>query len=147
MAWFKHKQPREYIKKLTKVLGQPTGKGKTFVVWENPPKPYTLIKVVDEYVKHDFPALHHDFVYSYVKMSGITPEIACRVMKVSGSILIDLLNKEVAGRCANTCANASTLSFVDDVIKGKVQARKSVYAKYIKEGIMSRKYKIEKLLV
>ena len=133
---FKNSVPQEYAEKLTRLLGRPTIIGEKVIGWENVPSPYIRIEVRDEYIFHDFPAKHHDFVYSYVKMN-IEVSVACRLLKVSGSILIDLLKKEVGARCGGLTANDVTLSFVHDVINNNIQASKKEYARRIINKIVT----------
>lgn len=140
MSWFKHEAPREYARRLRRAFGPPTGKGAEFVIWENI-RGYDWIMVRDEYITHSFPKRHHDFVYSAMKMPKIDAKLACRVIKVSGSIIVDLLKKQVQARCGGLKANDVTLNFVYDVIRGKTQASKRIYAKRINEGIIPNRRK------
>lgn len=145
---FVNKEPKEYITKLEKWLGGPTLVGESIVGWEKSAlyDPYILIEVKDEYVKHDFPAPHHDFVTSYAHIS-LTEKQACDLLKVSGSILIDLLKNVVGARCGGLTANDVTLSFVEDVAEGLTQPTKKEYAKRIKNKIITReKYNASELL-
>lgn len=146
----KKKNPREYARKLTRVLGRPTGRGLHFVVWENV-RGYTEVKVMDEYIKHSFPAPHYDFVYSVVKLRSadrVTPAKACALMKVSGSIGVDLLKQTAWARCGGLRKNDVTLSFVLDCIRGKAKATKAEYARRIKGDIVThpRRFYLHKMV-
>ena len=144
---WRHPKPAEYATKLSQVYGPPTGVGKRFVAWEDV-RGYVEIVVRDEYIAHDFPVKHRDFVYSYAKFRNITPAVACKLMKVTGSIGFDLLRKIGVVRCASLGANASSLSFIQDVIDGKARATKREYARRMKEGINNhpRKFPVPKEL-
>lgn len=147
---FKHSEPRKYYYKLENWLGEPSIVGEDVVGWEKSVTenlsgtPYLRIVLKDEYVAHNFPAKHHDYVYSYAKLK-MTAEKACSLVKVSGSILIDLLKNEVGARCGSLTANDVTLSFVEDVITGKTKATKQEYSRRIKNSIVTRaKYNAHK---
>lgn len=144
MAHFSHPEPRKYINKLENWLGSPSVEGKEIVEWEQSVTPelkgtpYLRITVRDEYIPHSFPAKHHDFVYSVAKIQ-VTSNQACELLKVSGSILIDLLKNEVGARCGGLTANDVTLSFVLDVVQGKAKATKDEYKRRITNKIVTRK--------
>ena len=137
---FQNKIPREYAEKLTEFLGPPTIVGKNIVGWENVPKPYIRVEVKDEYIVHNFPVKHHDFVYSYITIN-LSSKIAGKLLSVSGSILIDLLKNEVGARCGSLNANDVTLNFVEDVKKEQANATKREYARRIKGKIITREKK------
>lgn len=132
-VYFKNKNVGEYAKKLIKALGKPSGSGKYFLIWEDVGKKNYNIEIKNEYIAHNFPSKHHDFVYTSYKFPKLTPEIACKLIKVSGSIIPDLLSKKVSARCGSLTANSVTLSFVQDVIDGKIRPTKANYAKRMKE--------------
>ena len=142
---FKYKAPREYAQKLITTLGAPTCVSEqhpAILMWLKPPSPYIEIKLIDEYIPHSFPKPHHDFVYSKIslkKYGKITPKIACALLKVTGSIIIDLLKQEVTARCGGRLANDVTLSFVCDVLQKKAQPTKKEYAHRILNGIVTRR--------
>ena len=75
------------------------------------------IELRDQYVEHCVPANHHDFLYSYINIY-IPPNRLEEVMKVSGSIGYDGLQKLLYARCASLEANAATLAAVIKVING-----------------------------
>lgn len=143
MTHFSNAAPRNYASKLEQWLGPPSITGRSVVGWEKSETqalsktPYLRIIVRDEYIPHDFPAKHHDFVYSYASVK-MTSDQACALVKVSGSILIDLLKNEVGARCGGLGANDATLSFVLDVVQGKSPATKEEYASRINNEIVSR---------
>lgn len=133
MLMFKNKEPRRYAEQLKKVLGDPNGTGPNFVSWtlNDDFWPYTEIKVMDEYIRHDFPQKHYDFVYSTSHMP-IKTKHACSLMSVSGSILPDLLKQTCTARCGGLDANSVTIQFVYDVVSGRVKPTKKNYAARIK---------------
>lgn len=141
---FSHKAPRNYAYKVEEWLGEPSIEGNDVVGWEKSANsiladsPYDRIEIKDEYVPHNFPAEHHDFVYSYAKIR-LTPSQACSLLKVSGSILPDLLKKEVGARCGDLTANDVTLSFVQDVADGLTEPTKQEYSRRIKNSIVTRR--------
>jgi hypothetical protein len=107
---FKHPAARNYAAHLRSRLGKPDDETRDSVIWY---EPTATIAVKDEYVKHDFPKPHHDFVYTTAK-SKLTPRQASRLPFVTGSIIWDGLKQEATARCGDVTANAVTLSFVDD---------------------------------
>lgn len=141
MVEFKHNKPKKYYKKLVNVLGKPTGKGLHFASWENI-RGYECVYIMDENIKHEYPKLHYDYVYSSKKMDKkITNDKKCALMKVSGSIIIDGLKNEVTARCGGLTANDVTLNFVDDVIHNKTKPTKEEYATRINNSIIPNKRK------
>lgn len=141
MVRFEYKKPREYYKKLVNAFGSPTGTGQSFASWENI-RGYECIYIMDENIKHTYPKLHYDYVYSSKKMDKkISDEKKCQLVKVSGSIIIDGLKNEVTARCGGLTANDVTLNFVDDVIHNKTNATKEEYAKRINNSIIPNKKK------
>ena len=124
---WKHRAPKKYAHTLIDTWGPPTGIGHRFMSWEiSSRKPYIEVKVMDEYIKHDFPAPHHDFVYTTISIKEasrkkITALHAGELSKVTGSIIVDLLKQEVTARCGGLTKNDVTLSFVLDVVIDCVQ--------------------------
>lgn len=142
---FHHDGARRYAHQLYHRFGSPHIFGPGLVMWSNEAQPgffsepYTRVQVVDESIKHDFPAEHHDFVYTTAQLD-LTGCQACKLVKVSGSIIIDLLKGEVTARCGGLTANDVTLNFVEDVKNGRVEASKSEYAYRIKNKIVPDSY-------
>lgn len=72
----------------------------------------------DEFVKHDKPREHYDFLYSFIKVH-IPPEKLVKVIKLSESINYDPLLKLLRARCASIEANIATfktaLDLLDDI--------------------------------
>ena len=62
----------------------------------------------DENVPHCVPAPHIDFLYTYTYYY-LDPLVIPTVQKISASVLIDLLKREIGGRCGSTAANYATL--------------------------------------
>ena len=143
---FKQKEPEKYANKLFKTFGKPScissSNNSLRLEWYNLPKPYIEIKLIDEYIKHTFPKPHHDFVYSTIslkKYGYLDERTACSLLKVSGSIIIDLLKQEITARCGGLTANDVTLSFVVDVIQKKAKPTKKEYAYRINNKIVTNK--------
>ncbi len=142
---WRYKVPSEYAKKLMKAWDVPTGLSWYSAKWETKTRdPYVEVKVVDEYVAHTFPKKHYDFVYTTISVKKaikrrVTAEHACALMKVSGSIIIDLLKQEVTARCGGLGKNDVTLAFVLDVIEGKTKPTKQEYKRRILKDIITRK--------
>ena len=107
--------------KLVKLYGKPdilSNKPKGICIWYLEDRKndfHHSIEMRDQYVEHCVPANHHDFLYSYIKIY-IPPERLEEVMKVSGSIGYDGLQKLLYARCASLEANAATLAAVIKVI-------------------------------
>lgn len=124
--------PKQYAEKLIKYFGKPDDYSPKKLVWRTFPAignieyPEPLpkkIKIMDEYIPHDFPAEHHDFVYtmSYLpKGLNIEWEHAANLCYVTGSILIDTLKQTVTARCGGLRANQITLGFVYDYVRGAI---------------------------
>lgn len=124
--------PREYADKLMKYFGKPDGYSPKKLYWytlpnvggiKYPEPAPLMIKVVDEYIVHDFPAKHHDFVYTKSKLPDgvkIEWEHAANLAYVTGSIIIDTLKQTVKARCGGLRANQITLGFVYDYVRGEI---------------------------
>ena len=96
--------------------------------------------IVDESVKHSFPAAHRDYVYTTYSVPewqqdegkhNIDTELFKQFAGVTGSIIIDGLKGTVTARCGDLVANDITINFVLDVVRGKVEPKKDEYAKRI----------------
>ena len=124
--------PRKYAEKIMKYFGKPDDYSPKKLVWytfpalENIeyPEPLPLkIKVIDEYISHNFPAEHHDFVYtvSYLpKRLRMEWQHVANLSYVTGSIVIDTLKQTVTARCGGLRANQITLGFVYDYVRGAI---------------------------
>jgi len=144
---WKHKDAVKVARFIIKAYGQPDEVTETMLKW------YKLgdfgkgekeTWIIDESIPHDFPAKHHDFLYTS-KEIVVPAEMMDTLGHVTGSIIIDGLKKTVTARCGSLNANASTLGFVDDLVKGKVpndfDKAKKEYAKRIKTGAFLPGYK------
>ena len=144
---WKHKYPREYAKKLIDVLGEPDEITSKRLIWTGKGAKKAKAKrimIVDESVKHEFPADHRDYVYT-TKTMEVPHKLHSVFAYVTGSIIIDGLKKEVTARCGKLVANGVTLGFVEDVKKGKVSKEpkkaKKEYARRINAHDVPNWYK------
>ena len=148
---WKNKKAQDYASKLIEKYGEPDVKGGEMLLWENlklvdeENYKYKVTKldkvyILDESIKHSFPADHIDYCYSTIKIpkiqakdgrSTIEPDLVGKFAGVTGSIIIDGLKGEATARCGDTVANDVTLKFVLDSIDGKVEPTKEEYAKRI----------------
>lgn len=80
--------------------------------------PHEMIVLEDEFVKHEKPQPHYDFMYSIVKVY-VPPEKLVDVLKISGSINYDPLLNHLRARCGSFAANFATFKTAFDVIEGK----------------------------
>lgn len=121
--------PGKYSEKMIKHFGKPDEYTPKKLVWRtfpgyNYPQPLPiLIKVMDEYVLHDFPVDHYDYVYTMSHLPNglnIEWEHAANLTYVTGSILIDTLKQTVIARCGGLRANQITLGFVYDYVRGDI---------------------------
>ena len=117
---FKNKDADKYLKMLTTKVDK--------------------VYIVDESVKHSFPAEHRDYVYTTYTVPewqqdegkhNIDTELFKQFAGVTGSIIIDGLKGTVTARCGDLVANDITINFVLDVVRGKVEPKKEEYAKRI----------------
>jgi len=127
-----HDPPAEYTQKLAETFGEPKVLSENgYAEWINVAG-FKRICVRDEYVVHNFPMTHYDFVYSTREIE-VPNELYSEFAGVTGSIIIDGLKKEVTARCGDIVANAITLGFVEDVVKGRETPDKEEYGRRIKE--------------
>ena len=65
------------------------------------------------------------------------------IAEASESIIVDQLKNEVTARCADIVANAITLGFVQKLVKGEIDDKKSKeeYEKHILQGIKPEWFK------
>lgn len=130
-AW-QHPGAQDYADRCMAAFGEPNAQSAEAVTWHDEAG-FDEITVRDEFIPHDFPQPHHDFVYAsraLIVPAHLTDEFAA----VSGSILIDGLKGTVTARCGSLLANAITLGFVADVVAGAVKPTKAEYAKRILGG-------------
>jgi len=131
LTQWRNDEPMEFVKSLTKKLGQPDELTANRAVWYDQDG-FKRIEVMDEYTLHCCPSPHYDYVYSTIDLH--VPKKFVRVLAESSeSILLDLLKNEVSARCATLSANAVTLNYVLDVVSGRVVGSKSEYEKRIKQ--------------
>ena len=150
---WKNKKAKEYASVLIEKYGTPDVKGGEMLLWENVKlideekyqykvKKVDKLYIIDESIKHSFPAEHIDYCYSVLKVpqiqakdgkSTINPKLVGDFAGVTGSIIVDGLKGEVTARCGDTVANDVTLNFVLDCINGKAIPTKEEYAKRILE--------------
>jgi hypothetical protein len=129
-AKWENDPPAEYTQKLTRFFGSPRVLSEEgYAEWINIAG-FKRVYVRDEYVLHDFPENHHDFVYSTRELA-VPAELYSDFGKVTGSIIIDGLKNEVTARCADIVANAITIGFIEDVLSGEEKPDKRIYGKRI----------------
>ena len=149
---FQNQDADKYLTELTELLGEPTYQSDKEHGWYDVTLPETYgnykmlttkvdkVYIVDESIKHSFPADHRDFVYTTYSIPEwqqdkgkhiIDSELFKKFADVTGSIIIDGLKGTVTARCGDLVANDITINFVHDVVKGKTEASKDEYAKRI----------------
>ena len=142
---------QEYASVLIEKYGKPTVEGGEMLLWEDMTlideenykykvKKVDKVYIIDESIKHSFPANHIDYCYSVLKIpqiqakdgqSTISPKLVGDFAGVTGSIIVDGLKGEVTARCGDLIANDVTLNFVLDCINGNAIPSKEEYAKRI----------------
>jgi hypothetical protein len=150
---WKNKKAQDYASVLIEKYGEPDVKGGEMLLWEDlklvdeekykyKVKKVNKVYILDESIKHSFPADHIDYCYSTLKIpqiqakdgkSTINPKLVGDFAGVTGSIIIDGLKGEVTARCGDLVANDVTLNFVIDCINGNAIPSKEEYAKRILE--------------
>ena len=149
---FQNQDADKYLTELTELLGEPTYQSDKEHGWYDVTLPETYGKykmlttkvnkvyIVDESVKHSFPADHRDYAYTTYSVPewqqdkgkhNIDTELFKQFAGVTGSIIIDGLKGTVTARCGDLVANDITINFVLDVVRGKVEPKKDEYAKRI----------------
>lgn len=136
---WKNKKPMEYYGKLVSAFGEPYTCDDESCKWKDIDG-FDLVILKDESVDHPFPVAHKDYVYSTKKLD-IPPRLHDELAKVTGSILIDGLKKEVTARCHMLVKNAVTLGFVEDVVAGRTKPTKDEYKKRIMNNIVPKWFK------
>ena len=150
---WKNKKAQDYASKLIEKYGEPDVEGGEMLLWEDlklvdeenykyKVKKVDKVYILDESIKHSFPANHIDYCYSTLKISEIqakdgkstiNPKLVGDFAGVTGSIIIDGLKGEATARCGDLIANDVTLNFVLDCINGNAIPSKEEYAKRILE--------------
>ena len=150
---WKKKKAQDYASKLIEKYGEPDVKGGEMLLWEKlklvdeenykyKVKKVDKVYILDESIKHSFPADHIDYCYSTLKIpqiqakdgeSTINSKLVGDFANVTGSIIVDGLKGEVTARCGDLIANDVTLNFVLDCINGNAIPSKEEYAKRILE--------------
>ena len=146
---WKNKKAQDYASKLIEKYGTPDVKGGEMLLWEKlklvdeenykyKVKKVDKVYIIDESIKHSFPADHIDYCYSVLKISEIqakdgqstiNPKLVGDFAGVTGSIIVDGLKGEVTARCGDLIANDVTLNFVLDCIKVNTIPTKEEYKK------------------
>jgi len=106
---FINKEPSEILDELKMEIGEPSivSNSPVYLEWEYNMDGFRHI-MRDESVPHCVPAPHIDFLYTYTYYY-LDPLVIPTVQKISASVLIDLLKREIGARCASTAANYATL--------------------------------------
>jgi hypothetical protein len=118
---WKHKEdngPVAYYNTLVEKYGEPyilVNKEGGMCVWKDNIGFNEKIILKDEFVKHETPRLHFDFLYSFIKVY-ISPDKLTDVIKISESINYDPLLKLLRARCASIEANVATFKTALDLL-------------------------------
>lgn len=147
---FKHKYPNDFVQRFSEDFRAPDvlakGHGGVAIWYAKPTEQITIagqrVRNVftehwcrDELIKHDCPAPHRDFFYSYVDVN-LKDSTWHKCISISGSIGYDPLKKKLYARCASIEANIATLHTALLINSGKVtleQVQKDgMYGKAIK---------------
>ena len=115
--------PVAYYSKIVEKYGKPTylvNKRNGVAKWikgetEKDISPHEIIMIKDEYVKHDSPRPHYDFMYSVIEV-WIPPEKLVNIIKISGSISYDPLYHHLRARCSSFAANFATFKTAFEVL-------------------------------
>ena len=150
---WEHEMAQKYASLLIEKYGEPKVKGSKMLLWEDVTlideenykykvRKVNKVYILDESIKHSFPADHIDYCYSTLKIpqiqakdgqSTINPKLVGDFAGVTGSIIIDGLKGQATARCGDLIANDVTLNFVIDCINGNAIPSKEEYAKRILE--------------
>jgi len=152
LARWKHQQSADYARGLIERFGVPHHCMFNSVHWYKPRGMTNIleVKVMDERIRHTHPAAHWDFVYSTAKIPVHRCEHACALAAASGSIIVDQLKGEVTARCGGLGKNQVTLSFADDVCKGRLDHKltpsliRGEYARRITGDIAGRRFPLSR---
>ncbi len=140
---FSNPKARELGFALVQRLGQPNIIIPGRLEWNQRLPRIIKLVLLDENIPHSFPMPHNDFVYSTSAIK-VTPDQACALAHVSGSIIVDQLKGQVTARCGALIKNQVTLGFVDDYVNGRlgndnsIAQLKNEYARRIKANETSK---------
>ena len=133
-AGFKHKDPNDMVKTFSVDFREPDvlakGRGGIAIWYAKPGEPITIagqkVRNVftehwcrDELIKHDCPAKHVDYFYSFVDVN-LKDDTWHECISISGSTGYDPLKKKLYARCASIEANIATLHTALQINSGKV---------------------------
>ena len=106
---FINKEPLEILDVLKKEIGEPSivSNNPAYLEWNYNTDGFRHI-LRDENIPHCVPAPHIDFLYTFTYYY-LDPLVIPIVQKISASVLIDLLKREIGARCGSTAANYATL--------------------------------------
>ena len=143
---WEHKDAANYAKTLIKDYGAPDEYSENQMTWRNISQ-FDETTIKNESVPHSFPKPHRDYVYSTIKMQ-VPVELVPVFSYVTESILIDRLKNTVTARCGDIEANAITLGFVQDVVRGEEPSdpedAKDEYSNRILKGVFPPWFKFDK---
>jgi len=98
------------------------------------PNCFEEILLRDESIPHHCPAIHRDFLYSYIKIY-IPPDKLLDVLTLSESVSYDPLKHMLSARCGGLSANVSTLKIATDIVLDKRVNVEIAGKKYTYKGI------------
>ena len=106
---FINKEPLAILDELKKEIGEPSiiSNNPAYLEWNYNTEGFRYI-LRDENIPHCVPAPHIDFLYTFTYYY-LDPLVIPTVQKISASVLIDLLKREIGARCGSTAANYATL--------------------------------------
>lgn len=106
---FINKEPLEVLPTLKEEIGEPSiqSNNPAYLEWDYNNDGFRHV-LRDEAVEHCVPAPHIDFLYTFTYYY-LDPLVIPTVQKISASVLIDLLKREIGARCGSTAANYATL--------------------------------------
>lgn len=137
---WKHSEPQKAFKVVIKRFGKPdfvVNKPGGMAVWLKRSlkgHPWEEVMLRDEFIPHNCPAPHHDFLTSWVRVD-ISPERLTDLQKLSGSVFYDGLKKLLGARCQTMEANIATTKVALDIINRNLTIKqiheKELYGKTI----------------
>ena len=139
---WEHDDAKKYSEELISKYGEPDDVTSNMLLWNDKISKFTKTYVRDESIEHCCPKPHRDYVYSTMIID--VPEDKMQpIAEASESIIVDQLKNEVTARCADIYANAITLGFVQKLVKGEIDDKKSKeeYEKHILQGIKPEWFK------
>ena len=144
---WEHEDAANYAKVLIEKYGEPDEYSENQMTWRDISQ-FDETVVKDESVPHDSPKPHRDFVYSTIELE-VPEELVQTFAAASESILIDRLKNTVTARCGDIEANAITLGFVQDVVRGEEpsdpEEAKEEYNGRILKGILPSWFKHDQM--